>query len=201
MKVAQDKASMKAGSMPLRQESSRTHIDPDEMRSLTVDEIGLSDGIEFRSPRERYHISSLYIPLLDRTAMLDYFTTSLRDEFRASKFLRLPRKPLGIMPGQPDNFVPPLRIKVAETTCCLPDGPVISLKKKSSNHPARSPGRRLDGRPLCDAHQDYIWGSGIQLEELAISEIKMVGRDAEGTLEGRKFVDIGSVPLPGIVAL
>lgn len=108
--------------------------------------------------------------------MLDYFTTSLRNEFRAAGFLRLLRKSLGIMPGQPDNFIPPLRIKVVETACCLPDGPVISLKKRGSNHPARSPGRRFDGRPLCDAHQDYVWRSGIQLEKLAISEIKIGGK-------------------------
>lgn len=66
--------------------------------------------------------------------MLDYFTTSLRNEFRAAGFLRLLRKSLGIMPGQPDNFIPPLCIKVVETACCLPDGPVISLKKRGSNH-------------------------------------------------------------------
>ncbi|KAL2056140.1 hypothetical protein ABVK25_003783 [Lepraria finkii] len=46
MKVAQDKALMKAGSMPLRQDSSKTHIDPDEMRPFTVDGIGFSDGID-----------------------------------------------------------------------------------------------------------------------------------------------------------
>lgn len=63
--------------------------------------------------------------------MLDYFTTSLRNEFRAAGFLRLLRKSLGIMPGQPDNFIPPLCIKVVETACCLPDGPVISLKKRA----------------------------------------------------------------------
>ena len=57
---------------------------------------------------------------------------------------------------------------------------------------------RFDARDLCEKFKDVVWGKGVQLDRVCISELSAEKVVEDGRVIGQRFHDIASFPLPGI---
>ncbi len=72
-------------------------------------------------------------------------------------------------------------------------------KKPTLKHAKVGLAPRFDARGICEKYKDIVWGKGVHLDRVCISEVSS-NEDVmeDGQRVGYRFHDIASVPLPGV---
>lgn len=106
-----------------------------------------------------------------------------------------------------ERRTPPQARQVNRSEASFLQANAISLKSLSSGIPCNKPNPkhvrrdrcpRSDARDFCEKFKAIVWGNGVHLDNVCISELGSEDILENGQCIGNRYHDIASVPLPGV---